>query len=234
MVTRTRGSPIAAGRYRFLSPFDLRHWGPRAEEVAWFGPARARSLAGLRLANVVLFSVAVAFALVNWVSPPNLLNPPLTSWPVGERHLTVVDKTGDPAWHQVISQAAQSWDGAGAGIHLVATTGTGPCRADGTRIELCQVPFAVLARSDVPDIQGITKPVVDDHHHIGGVVINVCSDCDLSPDRRLVIATHEVGHALGLVHTLDPTSVMFPVGGSNHPSSADDLTLRQRYPPAAG
>lgn len=229
MVTPTRGSSVALGRRP--SPFDLRYLGPRGEEVAWFGPGRARALAGVRLANIVLFSVALAFALANWVSPPNLLNPPVTTWPVGERHLVVVDKTGDPGWQAATRQAAQSWDGAGAGIHLVEATGTGPCRDDGTRVELCQEPFAVLARTDVPDIQAITHTVVDGQHHIRGAVIEVCSDCDLSPDRQLVIATHEVGHALGLVHRFDPTSVMSPVGGSDHPNAADDATLRKRYPP---
>lgn len=201
--------------------------------MARFGPGRARGLAGLRLANIVLFSVALAFALANWVSPPNLLDPPLTSWPPAQRHLLVVDKTGDPVWQQAIREASLSWDAAGAGITVTATTGSGPCANNGTRIELCRVPFAVLARSNVPDIQGITKTSVDGHHHIRGAVIEVCSDCDLSADRRLVIATHEVGHAMGLVHRYDPTSIMFPVGGPQHPSAADDATLRKRYPPSA-
>ena len=213
------------------SLFDPIPWGTRGEEVRWFGPARARAVAATRLANIVLFSVALAFALANWVSPPNLLDPPTTTWPVAERNLVVVDKTGDLGWQQATREAAQSWDRAGAGIHLSATTGTGPCGNDGPRIEVCQVPFAVLARSNVPDIQGITKTAVDGHHHIRGAVIEVCSDCDLDPARQVVIATHEVGHALGLVHRYDPTSIMFPVGGPQQPSPGDDAILRQHYPP---
>ncbi|MDQ6839114.1 MAG: matrixin family metalloprotease [Actinomycetota bacterium] len=185
----------------------------------------------MRLTNIMVFSVALAFVLVDWVSPPNLLLPQQTSWPVAESHLVVVDGTGDAAWHQAITQGTQSWDDAGARIKLSAASGGAPCRYDGPVIEVCEEPFAVLARSDVPDIQGLTRTALDGHHHIRGAIIEICSDCDLSVDRRLVIATHELGHAMGLVHTLDPTSIMFPVGGPDHPSLGDDAALRKLYPP---
>ncbi|MDQ6783902.1 MAG: matrixin family metalloprotease [Actinomycetota bacterium] len=177
-----------------------------------------------------VFSVALAFALVDWISPPNLLHPRLTSWAVTERRLVVVDRTGDPGWQHAVAEASLSWDQAGAGIGLTANADSGPCRYERALIELCQVPFAVLASSNVPDIQGMTK--TDLHGDIiRGAVIEVCSDCDLSADRRLVIVTHELGHALGLVHSLDPTSMMYPVGGPDRPSAADNAVLRKLYPP---
>ena len=199
--------------------------------MARFGPARARALVALRLTNIVVFSVALAFALFDLLGPPAIHPPRLTSWPVGERRLEVVDKTGDSAWHEVTREAVRSWDDAHAGIVLTAQIGGGPCRYDGPRIEVCEVPYTVLAGgSDDPNIEGMTTTTLS-HGHIRGAVIEVCADCDLTPARTLVVITHELGHAMGLIHTTDPTSVMYPTGGAERPSPVDDATLRKLYPP---
>jgi len=65
--------------------------------------------------------------------------------------------------------------------------------------------------------------------HIGGTAIAVCSNCRLEPTRRRVVAAHELGHSLGLEHTLRSGSMMYPTGGRTEPDSKDAAALRQLY-----
>ena len=58
------------------------------------------------------------------------------------------------------------------------------------------------------------------------MILLVCSDCEIDQDRMTVIATHELGHALGLAHSPDPDSVMYYLGGSTQPDARDYQVLR--------
>jgi predicted Zn-dependent protease len=64
------------------------------------------------------------------------------------------------------------------------------------------------------------------NHDYHSAVLLVCSDCDLEQDRMVVIATHELGHAVGLAHSPDPDSVMYYLGGSPQPDARDYQILR--------
>lgn len=213
---------------------DPHWWAVRIDEVHAFGRPRARVLAVTRLLNVVMFSVALAVALVDYASPAGLVHLGPSTWPGGQRNLVVVNMTGDPAWTAAVVQSAQAWDDVGAGIHLSVASGQGQCHSSGPRIELCGRSFALLNRGTYGQhFEGITDTSQNRGGHLSGAVINVCSDCELTPDRRVVIVTHELGHAMGLIHTLDPTSVMYPLGGAERPSPADRAVLLKLYPPVA-
>lgn len=194
----------------------------------------------LHLAAVALFvSALVAIPAVRLSTAMALVDKPLGHWRSGERTLTVVDRTGDPAWEQASRWAVARWNEAGADVHLRWSSGNGVCVPGGTRIGVCGRSYASLQRigfTDVQGIQGIANPDLETavEHNQGGVV-EVCSDCPIDEVRRQVIATHEIGHTLGLLHTNRRTSVMYHAG-SPRPDAGDYAALRSLYahddPPA--
>ena len=54
--------------------------------------------------------------------------------------------------------------------------------------------------------------MVGESNDYRSAILLVCSDCNIDQDRMTVIATHELGHALGLAHSPDPESVMYYLG----------------------
>lgn len=129
-------------------------------------------------------------------------------WAEGSRSLTVVDNTGDPGWGHATQAAVAVWKAAGSGLSLTWETGTGECGFDGTRIAVCLAD----TRRDGP-FDGISYDQVDGGH-IEGAYLEVCDDCALDQARRDEVVIHELGHALGLDHSDDPSSIMWPEGGT--------------------
>ena len=150
-------------------------------------------------------------------------------WPSGGRDLVIVDKTGDRRWQQATQWAVARWNEAGAGVRLTWEAGRGPCRHEGVRIAVCQRPSTELRRQGPPRAEGLAKPQLDGESHISGAIVLVCSDCSLDLSRRRVVATHEVGHVLGLSHSGDLGALMSNHGGSEHPDRRAYAMLRAIY-----
>lgn len=186
----------------------------------------------LRGLNAIVFALALALILAAKLIPPIPVidNLSADSWPIGHRHLTISDRTGDPAWHAAITQAVATWSQAGTDLRLTVVTQTGSCHQNLDTIEFCEQRQSQISNPEIPGREGFVAPVVDGNHHFHSVDVVVCSDCPVDQSRRVVIATHEMGHAIGLPHNGSPFSVMYPSGSTFGPDAQDLSILRSKYP----
>jgi hypothetical protein len=184
----------------------------------------------LRLANAVVFAAGLALAFDHSVAAALGRFEGGHHWATGRRVLVLVDRTGDPAWHDATRRAAEVWNRAagGTGLRLRWETGTGPCEADGPRIGFCLARQADLGDQEHADRHGVARVLLG-RSHTAGAVVELCRDCRLDDARRRVIAAHEVGHVLGLPHSPRERSVMHALGGTEAPDAVDREALRRLY-----
>jgi predicted Zn-dependent protease len=205
---------------------DLLRLRPRRGDVAILGPRRAQLAAAVRLGNAVVFAVALAAALVRIV-PAVADERSFGHWPSGRRDLVVVDRTGDPAWQRASRHAVDVWNQAGADLRLAWEVGAGACEHDGLMISVCTVSEESL--DGIVQFQGLADQETDGDGHATGAFLEVCADCGLNDVLRRVVATHELGHALGLPHNDRIGSVVYPIGGTDQPDDDDDAELRRLH-----
>lgn len=205
---------------------DLVTMRPRAAEVAAFGEDLARLVAAARLVNIVVLSVALAAALTRLL-PAAATESAISHWPSDQRELIVVDHTGQAGWETATATAVGRWNAAGADVHLTWAAGDGSCDEDGPRIAFCLVEGSEL--KGYVEYEALTTPSTSADGHANGVFIEACADCGLTELARQVVATHEIGHALGLTHNTRFGSVMFPTGSTGELDTTDSAELRELY-----
>ncbi|CAN5231750.1 hypothetical protein BH18ACT4_BH18ACT4_01180 [soil metagenome] len=206
---------------------DLVSMRPRAADVEAFGEFWARFAAIARLANCLVLAAAFAIVLSRWLPASATESVMISHWSSGQRDLVIVDHTGQMAWQQATRTAVAEWNAAGSDVHLTWEAGDGVCDEDGARIAFCLVEGTELV--GFVDYQGLTTQSGSDDGHADGAVVEACSDCRLDEFERQIVATHEIGHALGLPHNDRITSVMFPNGGTGEPDIQDAAALRRLY-----
>ncbi len=192
---------------------------PTPRDFATLGRT-ARLYVAVRLANAVVFGLAFAMVVSSLLVPSVDAGPDHSHWPSDKRTLTIVDRTGDPAWRQASQWAVARWNEAQTGYHLSWSAGSGPCRYEGNRISVCLAGPEQLVGFGPIRLDGRLEEKVDGHHKTDALIL-VCSACTLDDGRRRVVMTHEVGHALGLAHSPRRQSVMYHGGGSDRPDETD-------------
>jgi predicted Zn-dependent protease len=94
-------------------------------------------------------------------------------------------------------------------------------------ISVCTVSEESL--DGIVQFQGLADQETDGDGHATGAFLEVCADCGLNDVLRRVVATHELGHALGLPHNDRIGSVVYPIGGTDQPDDDDDAELRRLH-----
>jgi hypothetical protein len=127
-----------------------------------------------------------------------------------------------PAFIDAIKSAFGQWTGAGVPVRF-------DFAGDSTNVEVTvkwRIQFEI-------ERTGQTDVTWDEYGHIQGATITLATfdpkGRPMDPDDIRIVATHEVGHLLGLDHSKDSTDIMFPTAKVRDLSDRDVRTVMLLY-----